>query len=161
MKQKVALLEILRWAAVLLAVVLLVVSFRQAPSSDAAPEDVMAAGTATLDMSNLQPGDNQMIKRLYSLNPGDYESCLLYYPLTNMEAEEVLLIKLTDPAQAESVQAALEARLETQKTSFDGYGLEQYDLLTKHCVIEVRGNYILFVVHADCDAARQAFLGAL
>lgn len=161
MKQKQILLEILRWTVVLLAVILLLVSFRQGPSSNAVPEEVMAAVTAKLDMSNLQQGDNQMVKRLYALNPADYESCLLYYPMTNMEAEELLIIKLADPAQAETVQAALEARLETQKTSFDGYGLEQYDLLTNHCVIEVQGNYILFVVHADCDAARQAFLDAL
>lgn len=161
MRQKQILLELLRWAVVALAVVLLLVSFRQAPLSDAAPEQVMEAVTATLDMSNLQPGDNQMVKRLYGLNPAEFESCLLYYPMTNMEAEELLVVKLADPAQAETVQSALRARLETQKNSFDGYGLEQYDLLTNHCVIEVRGNYILFVVHRNCDAARRAFLGAL
>lgn len=161
MKQKQMLLELLRWAAVVLAVVLLLISFRQAPSSNALPEEVLAAITDTLDLSNLQQGDNQMVKRLYGLDPAVYEACLLYYPVTNMEAEELLLVKLSDPAQADTVRAALEARLETQKTSFDGYGLEQYDLLTRYCVIEVRGNYVLFVVHRDCDAARSAFLNAL
>ena len=61
----------------------------------------------------------------------------------------------------EKIRAAVEARLETQKTSFDGYGLEQYDLLTNHSILDIRGNYVLFVVHKDAAAVQQAFRGAL
>lgn len=46
MKQKVILLELLRWLTVLAAVILLVVMFRQDPVSNAAAEDVAAAVTA-------------------------------------------------------------------------------------------------------------------
>ena len=60
-----------------------------------------------------------------------------------------------------SVKAAIEARLETQKASFDGYGIEQYDMLTNNAVVEVRGNFVLFVVNAASAQAREAFLGAL
>ena len=103
----------------------------------------------------------QGVKRLYGLNPSDFDGCLLYYPQTNMEAEELLLLKLRDTSQQEAVRAAVEARLETQKTSFDGYGLEQYDLLTNHSILDIRGNYVLFVVHKDAAAVQQAFRGAL
>ena len=34
-------------------------------------------------------------------------------------------------------------------------------MLSNHSVIEVRGNYVLFVVNANCDAARKAFRKAL
>ena len=60
-----------------------------------------------------------------------------------------------------SVSDAIEARLQTQKNTFEGYGVEQYDLLTNHAVVEVRGNYILFVVSPNAEAARKAFRGAL
>ena len=143
MKQKTILLELLRWLCVGLAVVFLVVSFRQEPVSSAAFEDVASAVTASIDLSALQEGSVQMVKRLYGLNPSDFDGCLLYYP------------------QQEAVRAAVEARLETQKTSFDGYGLEQYDLLTNHSILDIRGNYVLFVVHKDAAAVQQAFRGAL
>ena len=39
--------------------------------------------------------------------------------------------------------------------------MEQFDLLTNHSILEVRGNYILFVVHDSCDDALKAFLKAL
>ena len=104
---------------------------------------------------------NQMVKRLYGLDPAAFESCILYYPNTNMMAEELLILKLSDTAQQQSVRAAIEARVETQKTTFDGYGVEQYALLTDNCIIDIRGNFVLFVVNADCDAAQKAFAGAL
>lgn len=161
MKQKTILLELLRWLCAGLAVVFLVVSFRQEPVSSAAFEDVASAVTASVDLSALQEGSVQMVKRLYGLNPSDFDGCLLYYPQTNMEAEELLLLKLRDTSQQEAVRAAVEARLETQKTSFDGYGLEQYDLLTNHSILDIRGNYVLFIVHTDAAAVQQAFRGAL
>lgn len=44
--------------------------------------------------------------------------------------------------------------------SFEGYGVEQYDLLS-NSVVEIQGNYILFVVHENAAATAQAFLKAL
>ena len=161
MENKSVLYGVLRWLAAAGAVVFLVLVFAQNRTSGADPSQVARAVTATLDLSQMQEGDNQMVKRLYGLNPGEYESCILYYPTTNMGAEELLIVKLKAISQQETVREAISKRVETQKNSFEGYGVEQYDLLTNHCVIDVRGNYILFVVHANAAAADSAFLSAL
>lgn len=161
MKPNTKVYEIARWLVVLAAVVFLIAMFGSDPISAADPADVETAVTAKLDMSAMLRGDNQMIRRLYGLDPAAYESCVLYYPTTNMVAEELLIIKLADTAQQEAVRGAIEARLETQKASFDGYGIEQYDMLTNNAVVEIRGNYVLFVVNANAAAAQKAFLGAL
>ena len=154
-------LEIMRWVVVAAAVIFLITMFSQNRISTAAPETVLEAVTSKLDMSEMQEANNRMIKRLYGLTPDDYESCVLYYPTTNMGAEELLIVKLSDMSQQDEVRIAVEKRLDTQKTSFDGYGVNQYDMLTKNSVIEIRGNYILFVVHPASAAAAQAFLNAL
>ena len=151
----------MRWVVVAAAVIFLITMFSQNRISTAAPETVLEAVTSKLDMSEMQEANNRMIKRLYGLNPDDYESCVLYYPTTNMGAEELLIVKLSDMSQQDEVRIAVEKRLDTQKTSFDGYGVNQYDMLTKNSVIEIRGNYILFVVHPASAAAAQAFLNAL
>lgn len=161
MKPNTKVYEIARWLVVLAAVVFLIAMFGSDPISAADPADVETAVTAKLDMSAMLQGDNQMIRRLYGLDPAAYESCVLYYPTTNMVAEELLIIKLADTAQQEAVRGAIEARLETQKASFDGYGIEQYDMLTNNAVVEIRGNYVLFVVNANAAAAQKAFLDAL
>ena len=142
-------------------VILFIISLSgQDKQSDAAFSDVSGAVMQTLDLSQMQEADNQMIKRLYGLNPADFGQITLWYPTTNMGAEEVLIVQLTDISQQEAVSAAVDARLETQKNTFDGYGVSQMALLEK-AAVEVRGNYILFVCHDNVDAAVQAFLDAL
>lgn len=158
---KILLLEAARWAVALAAVLSLVLMFRADPISDADPAAVRAAVTEHLEPETVLEADNQMIRRLYGLDPAAFEACILYYPATNMGAEELLLVKLADTAQAESVRTAIDKRLQTQKNTFDGYGIEQYDLLSNHAVIEIRGNWVLFAVDADSDDLRQAFLAAL
>lgn len=161
MKGKQTFFEFARWLAVVLALVYLFSMFGGNTASSAKAEDVTAAVTDVLDMCNMVQAENQMIKRLYGIDPASYESCILYYPTTNMGAEELLIVKLSDMSQQDSVRAAAEKRLATQKTTFEGYGVEQFDLLTNHSILEVRGNYILFVVHNSCDDALKAFLKAL
>ena len=161
MNIKTGIFEISRWTAVVLALICLLTMFGSNKISNADPAEVEAAVVAQLHMSAKVKADNQMVKRLYDLDPAAFESCILYYPNTNMMAEELLILKLSDTAQQQSVRAAIEARVETQKTTFDGYGVEQYALLTDNCIIDIRGNFVLFVVNADCDAAQKAFAGAL
>ena len=98
MKEKISLYEIARWAAVLLALIYLFSMFGGNTPSSAAAEDVAAAVTATIDMTNMVLAENQMVKRLYGLDPATFESCILYYPTTNMMAEELLIVKLSDPS---------------------------------------------------------------
>lgn len=161
MRSNAFLYEIGRWAAVIAGLVILLVLFGGNSVSGADPQEVAQAVTDVIDMENMQLADNQMVKRFYGLDPADYEGCILYYPNTNMMAEEVLIVKLKDISQQQTVSDAIEARLQTQKNTFEGYGVEQFDLLTNHAVVELRGNYVLFVVSDHAEAARKAFRGAL
>ena len=161
MRSNAFLYEIGRWAAVIAGLVILLVLFGGNSVSGADPQEVAQAVTDVIDMENMQLADNQMVKRFYGLDPADYEGCVLYYPNTNMMAEEVLIVKLKDISQQQTVSDAIEARLQTQKNTFEGYGVEQFDLLTNHAVVELRGHYVLFVVSDHAEAARKAFRGAL
>ena len=154
-------IQLARWAAVAAAVLSLFLMFGNDPISSAEADAVAQAVTQTLDMENMLPGDSKMIRRFYGLDPTAYEACILYYPTTNMMAEELLIVKLRDVSQQEAVKAAVEKRIQTQKNTFEGYGVEQFALLSNNAVVELRGNYVLFVVNADCAKARDAFADAL
>lgn len=154
------LLRIAAFAAVLATVVFLYTQVMQDRVGSASFDDVSRAVLDQLDLDEMQPADAQMIRRLYGFAPSEMDGCTLYYPSTNMGARELLLVKLSDLSQQKAVSAAITARRQTQMNSFEGYGIEQYDLL-EHSVLEVQGNYILFVVHEKADAVRQAFLKAL
>lgn len=112
--------------------------------SSAAPiEQVDTDVTAAIDMNMLSAADHRMFKRLYGLNANDYEAVSLYVSGSNMEVEELLIVRLSDQSQAESVETAINSRLEKQLQSFEGYGPDQCKLLNDH-ILDVRGNYILF-----------------
>lgn len=115
---------------------------------------------ASLNLTGMSRGNNRMFKRFYGLNPSDYEDICFYAADSNMDAEELLIVKLKDNSQGEAVRAAVKKRLQTQMESFDGYGVEQYQLLEKHELVE-RGNYLFYVVHKDAAKAKQAFLKSL
>ncbi len=153
-------LRVAAFAAVVATVVFLYTQVMQDRVSSAGFDDVSRAVLDQLDLEEMQPADAQMIRRLYGFAPSEMDGCTLYYPSTNMGARELLLVKLSDLSQQKAVTAAITARRQTQMNSFEGYGIEQYDLL-EHSVLEVQGNYILFVVHEKADAVRQAFLKAL
>lgn len=157
---KILLLEILKWLFVAALCVFLYFMLSSNRESSTPFADVKEAVIAAADLTPLAEGDNQTLKRLYGLSASDYENVLLYYPTTNMGAEELLLVQLKDVSQQQSVQTAIENRLDTQKKSFDGYGIDQYAMLEK-AVVEVQGNYILLVVAADPGPVRKAFTGAL
>lgn len=158
---KTTIYSAVRWAAVVAAVISLVMMFGGNTVSNADPVEVAAAVTETIDMTNMLEGDNKMIKRFYGLDPAAFEACILYYPTTNMMAEELLIVKLADMSQQEQVRAAIEARIDTQKTTFEGYGVEQFEMLSNNAVVEIRGNFVLFVVNNASADALKAFLAAI
>lgn len=157
---KIILLEVLKWLFVAALCIFLYFLLSSTRESRAAFSDVQEAVLSAADLTPMAEGDNQTFKRLYGLSASDYENVLLYYPTTNMGAEEILLIQLKDISQQQAVKDSIENRLNTQKKSFEGYGVDQYAMLEK-AVVEVQGNYILLVVADDPAPVRKAFLGAL
>ncbi len=159
-QMKLSFLEMVKWIAVVLAVAFLFSLCTQGKESQTEFSDMSQAILAVAELTDMQQGDNQMIRRLYGLEPEDYEGVLLYYPTSNMGAEEILLIKLSDTTQQETVREAMESRISSQISVFEGYGIEQCAML-EDSVIEISGNYALLVVAVDTTGLRQAFLQAL
>lgn len=158
--KSISVLTIIRIAMVV--VLLVFVIFLQAgnKSSNASLEDVTESVVGTLDLEGMQESNNRMFQKFYGLDPEDYEGVTLYSPASNMDAQELLIIKLKDNSQAEAVTEAINTRLETQMNSFEGYGIEQYAMLEDH-VLDVQGNFILYIVHPDAGQADEAFRNSL
>jgi hypothetical protein len=108
----------------------------------------------------MQPAENRMVRRFYGLNPNDYEGVVLYAPVDNMDANELLIVKLKDTSQSEEVEEAIQERLATQKKSFDGYGATQTQLLN-NSILKVKGNFVFYMVGENAAEAESAFLSAI
>ena len=153
--------DLIKWVFALLIIILIVMKFAGNRVSKADFKDVKKAVEKTVkDDETMLDGDNVMVKRLYGLDPADYDGVMLKYPSTNMNVNEVFLVKLKDVKQQEQVQEAIERRLATQKNNFENYGTNQYSILKKS-VIDVQGNYIMFVVNEKTSPVVKAFENSL
>ena len=72
----------------------------------------------------LQKSDKKMLKRLYTLNSDDYEEVSLCISKSTMEVNELLIIKVKDKNQIESIESAMEQRVSNQLNNFGGYAPE-------------------------------------
>ncbi len=159
-KQNISILTILRItmvAALLIFMIVLQVGNR---SSNASLESVSQEVLGAANQEGMQESNNRMFQKFYGLDAQDYEGVTLYSPVSNMDAQELLIVKLKDSSQAEAVTEAINSRLETQMNSFEGYGIEQYAMLEDH-ILDVQGNFILYVVNPNAQAADDAFRNSL
>lgn len=145
-------------AAVLLIFVIL--DMVNDPVSSAKIETVAENVVKAAEFQGMEVAEARMVKRFYGLNPKDYEGAVLYAPIDNMDAHEMILVKLKDSSQKKQVQDAILERLDTQLKSFQGYGAEQTALLNKHVLLE-RGNFVLYVVGEHASDAQEAFVKSL
>ena len=156
----VTLVAALKYLLVAALAVLLLSQIRGNRTSSTPFEEMQSAVLAAADLTPMQEGENQMLRRIYQMDPESYEGVLLYYPASSMAVEEILLVKMSSTAQQDAVRQMMEDRVQSQIDVFAGYGPEQVAMLER-AIIEVRGNYALLVVAEDPDAVRQAFVAAL
>ena len=153
-------LSFIRYGMLMLLVVFIVALLGADKTSETKIETVEKAVEKEVPLTGMHSVQSQMVKRLYGLNVNDYEGVVLYISDSNMGAEELLIVKLADTSQAEAVESAVQTRIENQENSFEGYGVEQYQLLQEH-VLDVEGNYVFFRVHKEAQKAQKAFLNNL
>lgn len=122
--------------------------------------EVAEAVSKSINSDLMEENTTRFVKKYYHLNASDYDDVLIYTPLTSMDAEEVLLIKLKDASQEEEVKNAIESRVNAKLSAFKGYAPEQYDL-SKNYLLDISGGYVLYVVSPNADKIDKAFKNAL
>lgn len=152
------LLRIVLVAALVAAIVFYV--FLRNRESTVPASDVFKKVEQTVKTEKMEKTTDRYFKKYYGLNAADYDSVLYYAPVSNMDAEELLVIKLKNSNQAEAVTDAILKRQSDKEQSFEGYAPEQYALAQDY-ILDVQGNYILFVVDPKAEEIDNAFAGAL
>ena len=113
-----------------------------------------------LNLSGMQKGDEQLLRRLYGLNAGELKLWVLFTAQDNMDVEELLFVEAAEEGQMELICRAMEKRADTQKNNFEGYGPEQLKLIEKH-VLRESDPYVLFVISKDAETVKAEFVKGL
>ncbi len=152
-----------RIAAIFLAVVMLAAMFAAcAPAKK--DIDIATLSKELLDSTaypnGLEPIDLEAGCYLYGIESGEGSSVVdaVFYLATGAVADEFAIIKTDSEASAAEVKAAIEARVEYLKTSFESYAPEEVPQL-EGAALKTSGVYVVFVC-ADDQAAADAVLKA-
>ena len=103
---------------------------------------------------------DMVVKERFGLEANAFNELVYYEPNSNMDAAELLLVDMKDTSQKETVTDAIQKRIDYQKTCFEGYGVDQMELINQAKTI-VYGHYVLFIVSKDSQPARDAFAEAV
>lgn len=152
--------EILKYCVLILIVAYIVVLMVFTSGSTKPFEKIEKAVENVLNTENIEKADVQGLKRYYGLNSADYDGVMLYTSIASMSAEEVLLIKVKDSAQVQSVKEAVQKRLENRKNDFEGYAPKEAKLI-EQAQLSVRGNYIFLAVAPKAETYKDAFAKSL
>ena len=150
--KKVILTEIVM--VLLLAAVMFLLLYKKEPK-DVPLAQVREVILAECDLDGVEEAKDMRLKRAFGLNISDYADYLYFAPSNTMSVNEVLIIKTADPSQLSAVRAGIESRLAAEKIAFDGYGVNQTELLNNAKIVE-ESPYIIF----SCGEHAEDFVRA-
>ena len=119
-------------------------------------EDLNNELKETVDLSNMDIGDEEKLEKLYDIDSENLEEYILYIPKSNIESNEIAIFKVKESEDLEEVEEKIKDRLEEQATNFKDYLPDEYYLIEKN-VLKTKGNYILFAISEDVDKIEKVF----
>jgi hypothetical protein len=109
------------------------------------------------DLGELQPGNGNTLKQLLSTDGTEYVWYLVYTSDSLMNVDELLIVHTKNDSQLAALETAVQAHLDQQRKSFEGYGVDQTERL-ESAVIREQGDYFFYGVSADVAQWEDTFL---
>lgn len=123
-------------------------------------DTVASALTSSLSEDIYPKQGTQAIKRYLKIDPNDFDSIAFYRNDDAMSASEMLIASSSDQALLDSLQKAVEARINSQASVYEGYAPEQKALMDE-ALVDVQGNYVLYYVGDEPAKMDAAYIKAL
>lgn len=135
---------------IVILITFLVLVYSNGNAKNVPMDEIEKALISSTDIEKLEKGSNRDLMQFLGL---DYESLDSYIYYRNTEAlsvEELFIVKVKDDSQLSAIKDSIEARIETQTTTYEGYGPTQVAML-KEAVVITKGNYLYYCVSKSSD----------
>lgn len=129
-------------------------------NNDKTIEEIENSMIEKVKFEKMEKGDSKSLKRFYKLNVNDYEGVILYTPKSTMDVNEVLIVKVKDKSQIESLEDSIDSRINYQLQSFSGYGPQQCALVDDY-ELKTKGDFVFFAISENANEIKEAFLDSI
>ena len=99
-------------------------------------------------------GDKKSLSNLYYINENEVEDFISYVPKSNMDVEEVLVLKVNENKDVSSIKDKINKRLQKQGESFKNYRPEKYKVI-EDAILEQEGQYLILIVSEDSSTIKK------
>lgn len=118
-------------------------------------DEINASILKTADLTNMIQGDVKKLRKLYYINKNEVENFILYAPKTNMDANEVLVLKGKDEESVKILRDKIEARVDKQSDSFASYRPELKEVIDDYELKE-NGQYLYLIISEENKKINKA-----
>ena len=108
-----------------------------------------------IDSEHMDTGDGSKLRKLYYISKSDVEDFILYSPKSNMDANEVLILKAKNEVDIEELKVKVEERIKKQADSFKSYRPEEYDIISNR-VLDIKGKYLILIISRESETIEAA-----
>lgn len=108
-----------------------------------------------VDSEHMDIGDSSKLRKLYYISKNEVEDFILYSPKSNMEANEVLILKAKNEEDIEHLKVKVEERVKKQSDSFKNYRPEEYDIISNR-VLDIKGKYLILIISSESEKIESA-----
>ena len=102
----------------------------------------------------VEVGDKKRLSNLYYINENEVEDFVSYTPRTNMDVEEVLVLKVNENKNVSEIKEKINKRLQKQGESFKNYRPEKYKVI-EDAILEQEGQYLIFIESENSSAVKK------
>lgn len=113
-----------------------------------AMNEINASILEVADLTNMVQGDVKKLRKLYYINKNEVEDFILYAPKTNMDADEILVLKAKDEESIKVLKDKIETRVEKQSDSFASYRPELKEVIDDYELKE-KGQYLYLIISEE------------
>lgn len=108
-----------------------------------------------IDDKQMDIGDSSKLRKLYYISKNEVEDFILYAPKSNMDANEVLVLKGKSEEVIQQLKVKVEGRIKKQSDSFNSYRPEEYDIISNR-VLDIKGKYLILIISRDSATIEAA-----
>ncbi len=108
-----------------------------------------------IDDKQMDIGDSSKLRKLYYISKNEVEDFILYAPKSNMDANEVLVLKGKSEEVIQQLKVKVEGRIKKQSDSFNSYRPEEYDIISNR-VLDIKGKYLILIISKDSATIEAA-----
>lgn len=138
----------------------LAVVYANGNAKDVPMKDIETLLKKNTNIEKMAKCSNRDLVQFLGLDYEQFESHIYYKGKEALSVEEVFIVKANSKADLSGVKDKVEERIDSQKTTFEGYGPTQVAML-KNAIIITKGNYLFYCVSKDSDKFEEVFKDAI